>query len=65
MKFYQYLLLTGFWVSMLVGCSQEESIVPTISGNMIIRVSDAGMVNSDNKTASRAVTNYFYNTIFE
>lgn len=65
MKFYQYLLLTGFWVSMLVGCSQEESIVPTISGNMIIRVSDAGMVNSDNKTASRAVTNDVYNTIFE
>lgn len=65
MKFYQYLLLTGFLASMLVGCSQEESVVPAISGNMIIRVSEAGMVDSDNKAASRAVTDDVYNTIFE
>lgn len=65
MKFYQYLSLTGLLASMLVGCSQEENVVSTIPGNMIIRVSDAGIADSDNKATSRAVTDDVYNTIFE
>lgn len=65
MKFYQYVSLIGFLTFMLAGCSQEENVVPTIPGNMIIRVSDVGIVGSDNKSASRAVTDDVYNTIFE
>jgi len=65
MKFYQYLSLTGLLTFMLAGCSQEENVVSTIPGNMIIRVNDAGIIDSDNKITSRAVTDDVYNTIFE
>lgn len=67
MRFYKYLLFTGFLTLIMTGnsCSQEEEVSVISNRNMIINVNDVGMADCDENAISRVETDLDYNTIFE